>query len=80
LHGFNPATGEEIAPVYHPANAAEVDQAAQLAHGRIRHLLANDRRRTCKVSCVRIAENIKALGDTTDAGESRDWFTPFAVK
>ena len=31
LQGFNPATGENLPPVYHTASEAEVDEAAQLA-------------------------------------------------
>jgi NADP-dependent aldehyde dehydrogenase len=62
LHGFNPATGEEMPPVYHPANATEVDQAAQLAHAAFAiysRTTGAERARFLR----RIAENIKALGD-----------------
>ncbi len=62
LEGFNPATGENLEPVYHSASLSDVDEAARLAHeafvvysrttgvekGRFLH---------------RIAENIEALGD-----------------
>ena len=62
LQGFNPATGVALAPTFYAANAAEVDQAAKLAHqaftsfsrasGRVR---ANFLRQ--------IALNIESLGD-----------------
>ena len=32
LQGFNPATGENLPPVYHSATVSEVDEAVQLAH------------------------------------------------
>jgi NADP-dependent aldehyde dehydrogenase len=62
LQGFNPATGENLAPVYHSASAAEVDQAARLAHaafGAYSQTTGAERARFLR----RIAENIEALGD-----------------
>src|SRR5688572_8108718 len=62
LQGFNPATGESLPPVYHPASAAEVDEAAQLAHAAFAiysQTTGADRARFLR----RIAENIEALGD-----------------
>lgn len=60
--GFNPASGETLWPVYHSASAAEVDQAAQLAHaafGVYSQTTGAERARFLR----RIAENIEALGD-----------------
>src|SRR5689334_10365009 len=62
LHGFNPATGEELSPVYHAASSAEVDQAAQLAHAAFAtysQTTSLERARFLR----QIAENIEALGD-----------------
>ncbi|HET7113312.1 MAG TPA: aldehyde dehydrogenase (NADP(+)) [Pyrinomonadaceae bacterium] len=60
--GFNPATGEDLLPVYHSASAAEVDQTAQLAHAAFAvysQTTGSERARFLR----RIAENIEALGD-----------------
>jgi alpha-ketoglutaric semialdehyde dehydrogenase len=62
LQGFNPATGENLPPVYHDAGAAEVDEAAQLAHAAFAiysQTTGAERGRFLR----RVAENIEALGD-----------------
>ena len=62
LQGFNPASGENLLPIYHSASLAEVDEAAQLAHGAFAtysQTTAAERARFLR----RIAENIEALGD-----------------
>jgi len=62
LHGFNPATGENLAPVYQAASADEVDQAAQLAHtafATYSQTTGAERARFLR----QIAANIEALGD-----------------
>jgi NADP-dependent aldehyde dehydrogenase len=62
VQGFNPATGEKLPPVYHPASAAEVNEAAQLAHAAFAiysQTTGAERGRFLR----RIAENIEALGD-----------------
>jgi 2,5-dioxopentanoate dehydrogenase len=62
LQGFNPATGEDLPPVYHTASAAEVDHAAQLAHAAFAiysQTTGVERAQFLR----RIAENIEALGD-----------------
>jgi alpha-ketoglutaric semialdehyde dehydrogenase len=62
LLGFNPATGENLPPVYHSASAAEVDEAAKLAHvafAPYSQTTGTERARFLR----RIAENIEALGD-----------------
>jgi 2,5-dioxopentanoate dehydrogenase len=62
LHGFNPATGENISPVYHSASLDEIDQAARLAHeafATFSRTTGAERGRFLR----RIAENIEALGD-----------------
>lgn len=62
LQGFNPAAGENLLPVYHSASLAEVDEAAQLAHGAFAiysQTTGAERARFLR----RIAENIEVLGD-----------------
>jgi NADP-dependent aldehyde dehydrogenase len=62
LQGFNPATGENLLPVYHSASTAEVEQAARLAHAAFAtysQKTGPERGRFLR----RIAENIEALGD-----------------
>lgn len=62
LQGFNPATNENLLPVYHSASPAEVDQAAQLAHAAFAtyaQTTGAERGRFLR----RIAGNIEALGD-----------------
>ena len=62
LHGFNPATGETLDPVYHSASPDEVDQAAQLAHAAFAiysQTPGAERGRFLR----RIAENIESLAD-----------------
>jgi NADP-dependent aldehyde dehydrogenase len=62
LYGFNPATGEELLPVYHAASSAEVDQAAQLAHAAFATYSQTTGAQRARF-LRRIAENIEALGD-----------------
>ena len=66
LNGINPATGEQLPPVYHSATLAEVDEAAQLA-GRAfaaySHTPGRDKARFLR----RIAEKIEALGEEITA-------------
>src|SRR5687767_9141255 len=62
LQGLNPATGDDLPPIYHTASAAEVDQAAQLAYA----AFATYSQRTGRErgNLLRsIAANIEALGD-----------------
>jgi 2,5-dioxopentanoate dehydrogenase len=62
LQGVNPATGEDLSPVYHTATAAEVEAAAQLAHAAFAiysQTTGAERGRFLR----QIAENIEALGD-----------------
>ncbi|HEV8484659.1 MAG TPA: aldehyde dehydrogenase (NADP(+)) [Blastocatellia bacterium] len=61
-YGYNPASGEQMAPAYFPASAAEVDLAAQLA-GRA---FASYRRLPGRKKAAflrKIAEGIEALGE-----------------
>ncbi len=61
-HGLNPATGEKLAPTYYAASAAEVDEAAQLAHrafATYSRLTGREKARFLR----QIADNIAALGD-----------------
>jgi NADP-dependent aldehyde dehydrogenase len=63
LHGINPATGEELSPLYHAASPAEVDQAAQLAHEAF--VSYSQTSGTGRALFLRqIADNLEALGDT----------------
>lgn len=62
LQGFNPATGDELPPIYHTASNAEVDQAAQLAHAAFAiysRTTGADRARFLRL----IAANVEELGD-----------------
>lgn len=62
LRGFNPATGEELSPVYYSASRAEVDQAARIAHDAFAvysQTTGAERARFLRS----IATNIEALGD-----------------
>lgn len=62
LHGFNPATGENLSPNYHSASPGEVDQTARLgraAFASYAQTTGAERARFLR----RIAENIEALGD-----------------
>lgn len=62
LQGFNPATSENLLPLYHSASTAELDQAARLAHEAFAvysQATGAEKGRFLR----RIAENIEALGD-----------------
>ncbi|HET9524905.1 MAG TPA: aldehyde dehydrogenase (NADP(+)) [Pyrinomonadaceae bacterium] len=62
FQGFNPATGEDLPPVYHSASFDDVDHAAQLAHAGFAtysRTTGAERSRFLR----RIAENIEGLGD-----------------
>ncbi len=62
LRGFNPASGENLLPIYYSARPDEVDQAARLAHDAFAVYAQTsgvERGRFLR----RIAENIEALGD-----------------
>lgn len=62
LQGVNPATGDDLQPIYHSASAAEVDHAAQLAHAAFAIYSQTTGRE--KAQFLRsIASNIEALGD-----------------
>lgn len=62
LQGLNPATGENLPPTYHAASAAEVDEAAKLAH--IAFAAYSQTAGSEKAGFLRrIAGNIEALGD-----------------
>jgi len=62
LHGFNPATGEDLPPAYHAASSAEVDEAARLAHEAFAAYSQTTGARRARF-LRQIAENIEALGD-----------------
>ena len=62
FQGFNPATGEDLAPLFYSASSNEVHQAAQLADAAFAsysQTTGAERARFLR----RIAENIEALGD-----------------
>ena len=62
LRGLNPATGEELSPVYYSASRADVDHAAGLAHDAFAvysQTTGAERARFLRA----IAANIEALGD-----------------
>src|SRR5688572_8389326 len=62
FQGFNPSTGEDLAPIFYSASSNEVDQAAQLADAAFAsysQTTGAERARFLR----RIAENIEALGD-----------------
>jgi alpha-ketoglutaric semialdehyde dehydrogenase len=62
-HGLNPATREPLSPAYSAASAAEVDEAARLAHkafASYSHTTGVQRAQFLS----KIAENIERLGDT----------------
>jgi NADP-dependent aldehyde dehydrogenase len=63
LNGFNPSTGENLEPAYHFASAAEVDEAAQLAHAAFESYSRTSGAERAKF-LRKIADNIEALGDT----------------
>ena len=77
LHGLNPATGEKLAPTYYAANAAEVDQAAQLAHqafATYSRLSGREKTRFLR----QIADNIAALGDQLTTRATQETGLPAA--
>ena len=77
LQGFNPATGEDLLPVYHTANATEVDYAAQLAHDAFEaysRTTGVERARFLR----RIADNIEGIGDELIARANQETGLPEA--
>ena len=77
LQGFNPASGENLSPVYHSASLDEVNEAAQLAHAAFvtySQATGADRARFLR----RIAENIEALGDELIARANAETALPEA--
>ena len=62
LQGVNPATGDNLPPIYHTASAAEVDRAAQLAHAAFATYSQTTGREKAHF-LRRIAENIEAVAD-----------------
>jgi NADP-dependent aldehyde dehydrogenase len=62
LQGFNPASGENLSPVYHSASLEEVDEAAKLAHVAFASYSQTSGAQRARF-LRRIAENIEALGD-----------------
>jgi NADP-dependent aldehyde dehydrogenase len=62
LHGFNPATGENLEPGYHFASSAEVDQASQLASEAFASYSQTSGAKRAQF-LRKIAENIEGLGD-----------------
>lgn len=62
LQGINPATGDNLQPIYHTASAAEVDRAAQLAHAAFATYSQTSGREKAHF-LRRIADNIEAAGD-----------------
>lgn len=77
LQGFNPATGENLLPVYHTASLDEVDQAARLAHDAFAvysQTTGAEKGRFLR----RIAGNIEALGDELIARANAETALPEA--
>jgi alpha-ketoglutaric semialdehyde dehydrogenase len=62
FHGFNPSSGEELAPTYYSAKADEVERAAQLA-GKAFDIYSHATGRDKASFLRKIAENIDCLGD-----------------
>ena len=62
VEGVNPATGVVLAPTFYAANAAEVDQAAKLAHQAFASFSRTSGKTRAKF-LRQIASNIEALGD-----------------
>ena len=62
FHGFNPSSGEELAPTYYSATADEVDRAAQLA-GKAFEIYSRATGRDKAAFLRKIAENIESFGD-----------------
>ena len=60
--GYNPTTGEQMAPAYFPASAEEVDRAAQLA-GRAFGVYGRASGRAKAAFLRKIAEGVEALGE-----------------
>jgi alpha-ketoglutaric semialdehyde dehydrogenase len=63
FHGVNPVAGDELAPSYFAASAAEVDQAAQLASTAFA-IYRQTSGRARATFLRRIADNIEQLGET----------------
>jgi 2,5-dioxopentanoate dehydrogenase len=62
FQGFNPATGEDLTPLYHSSSPDEVDEAAQLAHAAfVTYSQTTGAERARFLG--RIAQNIEKLGD-----------------
>ena len=62
LQGFNPASGENLLPVYHSASLDEVEEAAKLAHSAFASYSQTTGAQRAQF-LRRIAENIERLGD-----------------
>jgi NADP-dependent aldehyde dehydrogenase len=62
FHGFNPSSGEELAPEYHSARADEVNRAAQLA-GKAFETYSRATGRDKAAFLRKVARNIECLGD-----------------
>ena len=63
FHGVNPVTGDELAPTYFAASAAEVDQTAHLASTAF-EIYRETSGRERATFLGRIADNIEHLGET----------------
>jgi 2,5-dioxopentanoate dehydrogenase len=77
LQGLNPATGENLEPDYHSASAAEVDEAAQLAHEAFAIYSQTTGAQRAQF-LRRIAENIEALGDELNTRANAETALPEA--
>jgi len=62
IHAINPATGEELRPIYYSASTSEVDAAARLA-SRAFEIYSRATGKEKAIFLHRIAENIEALGE-----------------
>ena len=62
LQGFNPASGENLLPLYHSATPEEVDQTVKLAHDAFA-VYSQTTGAERAAFLRRLAENIEALGD-----------------
>jgi NADP-dependent aldehyde dehydrogenase len=63
VQGFNPATGQTLAPVYHGVSRAEVNEAAELANAAY-NIYARCTGEHKSMFLRKIAANIEALGKT----------------
>lgn len=77
LQGLNPATGENLLPVYHSASGTDVDEAAQLAHDAFSVYSQTTGAQRAQF-LRRIAENIEAIADELIARANAETALPEA--